>query len=247
MTARTTMQVAARVLTQVRRDHRTVALLMIVPSVLLALLAGVYDGSPRLYDRIGGTLIGIFPLMMMFNITSIAMLRERTTGTLERLMTMPLTRLDIIAGYGVAFAVLAALQATIVAVVATQWLGVDVAGELWLVIMLAVANGVLGMSLGLFVSAFAKTEFQAVQFLPAFLFPQLLVCGLFAPRESMWGPLEAISAVLPVTYAYDGLYRVVVEDAAIGNGTLQFDLAVVVGVTVLAIVAGSLTLPRRTP
>jgi ABC-2 type transporter/ABC transporter len=136
---------------------------------------------------------------------SITMLRERTTGTLERLMTMPLAKLDLLAGYAGAFALLAAAQAVIVSTVAFWALDLHVAGAKWAVLLLAIGNAVLGSSLDLFVSAFARTEFQAVQFLPAFVFPQLLLCGLLAPRDHMARVLEIVSWGVPLTYAYDAL------------------------------------------
>jgi ABC-2 type transport system permease protein len=188
--------------------------------------------------------VGLFPFITMFLVTSITMLRERTTGTLERLMTMPVGKLDLLAGYGLAFAVVAAIQATVVALVAFLLLGLDTEGAPVAVVGLAIANAVLGMSLGLFVSAFAATEFQAVQFLPAFVFPQLLLCGLFLPRSEMPSALEAASDVLPLTYAYDAIDRLASDGSLGGEGVA--DVLVVVGVTLLALALGAATLRRRT-
>jgi ABC-2 type transport system permease protein len=193
-----TLATASRVLHQLRRDPRTVALVLVVPPGLLTLFRYVFDGQPATFNRIGAPLVGIFPLVSMFLVTSIAMLRERTTGTLERLMSMPLAKADLLLGYGIAYAVVAAVQATITSAVAFGLLGLDVAGDVWLVVLLAIANALLGVALGLFLSAFATTEFQAVQFMPAVLLPQLLLCGLIVPRERMASLLEAISDVLPI-------------------------------------------------
>src|SRR5262249_34822299 len=208
MSLRITGATAVRVLSQLRRDPRTIALLLAVPALLIVLLKYVLEGSPGAFDRIGGPLIGLFPFITMFLVTSIAMLRERTSGTLERLLTMPLAKLDLLLGYGIAFALMAALQAGIVAAVGLGALGIDVAGSVWLVVLLAIANAILGMALGLFVSAFATTEFQAVQFMPAIVLPQLLLCGLFVARDQMARALEIASYALPLTYAYDALERV---------------------------------------
>jgi ABC-2 type transport system permease protein len=114
-----------------------------------------------------------------------------------------------------------------------------------LVIALAIANAVLGMALGLFLSAFARTEFQAVQFLPAFVLPQILLCGLIVPRDEMAEWLQWISALMPFTYAYDALARAA-STAALG-ARFWFDVVVVIGVTLLALVLGAATLRRRTP
>jgi ABC-2 type transport system permease protein len=178
-------------------------------------------------------------------VTSIAMLRERTTGTLERLMTLPVAKTDILAGYGLAFGALAALQAVVVCTVGFVLLGLDAPHGAVLVGLLAIGNALLGMALGLFVSAFARTEFQAVQFMPALILPQLLLCGLFVPRDDMAGFLDAVAAVLPFTYAFDALSRAT-GDESLGGG-LAVDVAVVAGTTLAALGLGALTLQRRTP
>jgi ABC-2 type transport system permease protein len=235
---------AFRVLTQLRRDPRTVGLLLVVPCVLVTLLKYVFVDRALVFDRIGGPLLGLFPFIAMFLVASITMLRERMTGTLERLMTLPLAKLDLLFGYGAAFALVAALQATIVSVLALWLLGLDVQGSPVAVGLVAVGNAVLGMSLGLFLSAFARSEFQAVQFMPAFVFPQLLLCGLFVPRGDMARPLEVASYFLPLTYAYDALDRLTRRGTLGGLGAL--DIGVVVGATVLALALGAATLRRRT-
>jgi ABC-2 type transport system permease protein len=243
MSIRVTLATAARVLRQIRRDRRTLALLLVVPPLLLTLFKYVFEGQPETFDRVGAPMVGIFPFITMFLVTSIAMLRERTTGTLERLMSLPLAKLDLLLGYGLAFALVAAVQASLTALVAFGFLGLDTAGPVWLVLLLAVANAVLGMALGLFLSAFAQTEFQAVQFMPAFVLPQILLAGLLIPRDEMANALELVSDVLPLTYAYDALVRAVEDDL---GGRLALDAAVVTGCIVLALVLGATTLRRRT-
>jgi ABC-2 type transport system permease protein len=180
----------------------------------------------------------------MFLVTSVAMLRERTSGTLERLMTLPMAKLDLLAGYAIAFAVVALAQAALVSGVAFGLLGLDVVGSPWAIVGLAVLNAVAGSSLGLFVSAFARSEFQAVQFMPVFLLPQIFLCGLFAPRAGMLRGLELVSNFLPMTYAYDALHRVATTSEV--SGRLWLDAGILLGVTLLAIAAGAATLPRRT-
>jgi ABC-2 type transport system permease protein len=191
----------------------------------------------------GGPLVGIFPYTSMFVVTSIAMLRERTTGTLERLMTLPLAKLDLLLGYAIAFALLAVVQACITAAVAFGLLGLDIEGPFTVVILLAVGNALLGMALGLFFSAFARTEFQAVQFIPAVVLPQILLCGLVVPREQMARVLEAVSYGLPLTWAYDALDHAV--RGTDGNRILR-DALIVVGLTIAALALGASTLRRRT-
>jgi ABC-2 type transport system permease protein len=244
MSMRITLATAGRVLAQLRHDPRTVALLLVVPTALVVLLKYVLVDQPATFDRLGGPLIGLFPFITMFLVTSITMLRERTTGTLERLLTMPLAKLDVLLGYGLAFALVAAVQTGIVSAVALGGLDVDVAGPVWLVVVLAVLNALLGMALGLFVSAFAQTEFQAVQFMPAFVLPQLLLCGLFVPRDEMARALEVVAYGLPLTYAFDALERVALTDEL--DGFLARDIAVTAGATLLALGLGAATLRRRT-
>jgi len=243
MSVRITLATAARVLRQLRRDPRTLALVFLVPPVLITLFRYVFDSQPQTFDRVGGPMVGIFPFSTMFVVTSIAMLRERTTGTLERLMSLPLAKLDILLGYGIAFACVAATQASITSGVAFGLLGLDVQGPVWLVVLLAIANAILGMSLGLFFSAFARTEFQAVQFMPAVVFPQLLLCGLLQPRSHMAHALEVISYALPLTWAYDALAHAV---SGRTGAVVVRDAAIVVGVAATALALGALTLRRRT-
>jgi ABC-2 type transport system permease protein len=244
VSARVTLAVARRVLLQLRHDPRTVALLLVVPCLLLILIRYVLDSHDE-FARVGIPLLGLFPFILMFLATSITMLRERTTGTLERLMTLPLAKLDLLAGYGIAFGIVAAAQAVLVSIVGFAFLDLDSGHSELLVVALAVGNGLLGMAMGLLSSAFATTEFQVVQFMPAFILPQILLCGLFQPREDMAPALETVSYVLPLTYAYDALLR------AAGSGPLgsrfTLDVAVLIGSTLLALVLGAATLRRRTP
>ena len=245
MSARATLATARRVLAQLRRDHRTMALLLVVPVLLLTLLSYVYDGQPQVFDRIGGPLLALFPFTTMFLVTSVAMLRERSSGTLERLLTTPLGRGDLLVGYALAFGLVAVLQTALACGVALGLLGLDLAATPSLVVLLAVLDALLGMALGLFLSAFARTEFQAVQFLPAFVLPQLLLCGLFAARATMAAPLRWLSDIFPLTYAVDGMQEL--TRSADVTGHFVRDLAVVAGASVLCLALGALTLQRRTP
>jgi ABC-2 type transport system permease protein len=245
LSARITSATALRVLAQLRRDPRTIALLLAVPALLLTLLKYTFDRQPRSFQMIGGPLVGLFSFITMFLVTSITMLRERNTGTLERLMTMPLAKLDLILGYGIAFAAVATVQALITAAVGFGLLGLHIAGSTLLVMALAVGNAILGVALGLFTGTFAHTAFQAVQFLPAVVFPQLLLCGLFVARERMAELLQKVADALPLTYAFDALQRATVQGTLGRRGAI--DIAVIAGSTFLALALGVATLRRRTP
>ncbi|MBO1413150.1 ABC transporter permease [Streptomyces sp. FH025] len=244
MNPRRTLATARRVLLQLRHDPRTVALMLGVPCLLITLLKYVYDGRPEVFDRIGAPVLGVFPLLVMFVVTAVATLRERTGGTLERLLTMPLGKLDLLVGYALAFGLVALVQGLLAFGLTVGLLGLTVAGPTWMLLAMAVADGLLGMALGLFVSAFATTEFQAVQFLPAFLLPQLLLCGLFTPRAEMSGWLHALSDALPLSYAVDAMNAITTRSGLTG-GTVA-DLLLVLGCAAAALALGAATLRRRT-
>jgi len=244
MSPRLVTATAARVLRQLRHDHRTMALLVIAPCVLMGLLAWIYNETP-VFDRIGAPLLGLFPFLVMFLVTSIATLRERQSGTLERLLAMPLGKADLLAGYALAFGLVATVQAVIVASFAIVALGLDVAGAAWLLIVVAVVDCLLGTALGLFLSAFAATEFQAVQFLPAFVLPQFLLCGLLVPRESLPKVLEYASDVLPLSYAVDAMRTITVQTD--GTADVLRDVGIVLAFVVALVGLGAATLRRRTP
>ncbi len=243
MTARVTLATARRVLLQLRGDRRTIALLLVVPVVLLTLLRYVFADQPVAFDRIGGPLLALFPFTTMFLVTSVAMLRERTSGTLERLLSMPVGKGDLLTGYALAFGLVAVVQTSLASALALGPLGLDVAGSTSLVVLFAVLDALLGTALGLLLSAFARTEFQAVQFLPAVVLPQVLLCGLFAPRSAMAAPLRWLADVFPLTYAVDGMQRVAASSDV--TSRLLLDLGVVACCVVLFVGLGAATLPRR--
>jgi ABC-2 type transport system permease protein len=233
-----------RILRQLSHDHRTVALIFFVPCILLGLLRWLYTDNLLIFNIIAPALLGIFPFIIMFLITSITTLRERTGGTMERLMVLPIGKLDLVMGYILAFGVLAIVQATLASMLLLYGLGLDVAGPHWFLVVMALADALLGTALGVFVSAFAQTEFQAIQFMPAFIMPQLLIGGLLLPLDKMPDVLEAIAYCLPLTYAIDALNEIV-RHVDITDHAWR-DLGVVFAFVVGAIILGALTLRRRT-
>ncbi|HYF71598.1 MAG TPA: ABC transporter permease [Nocardioides sp.] len=245
MNPRITMAVAHRVLTQLRRDRRTLAMLLVLPCLLIALMWWIYDdANPVLFDRIGPALLAIFPVIVMFLVTSVTTLRERSSGTLERLLAMPMGKLDFLVGYAIAFGLVAAVQSVLAVSVAVGLLDLEVSGPLWLLTIVAVVDAILGSALGLFVSAFAQTEFQAVQFMPALVIPQLLLCGLLVPRPMLPSVLEAISDVLPLSYAVDAMQHLTTTS---DTGQVWQDIAVVAVFAAAGLALGAATLRRRTP
>lgn len=244
MSARLTIATAARVMRQLRHDHRTLAMIIVLPCVLIGLLAWIYQGTP-IFDRIGAPLLSVFPFIVMFLVTSVATLRERQSGTLERLMTTPVGKADLLAGYALAIGSIAVVQAVVATAFAVWVGGLDVVGPVTVLVAVAVSVALLGTTLGLGASAFAHSEFQAVQLMPAIVLPQFLLCGLLVPRESLPPVLNAVSDVLPLSYAVDAMTEVT-RSAGTSRGVL-LDLVVVLAFAVAAVVLGALTLRRRTP
>ncbi|MHC8607264.1 ABC transporter permease [Paenarthrobacter ureafaciens] len=245
-----TLATAARVLGQLRHDHRSIALILVVPALLLAAVFFLFEnetlppGVPRTFDRVGLMMLAIFPFVVMFLVTSITMLRERTSGTLERLLTTPIHKADLLFGYALAFSLMAALQSLVATAVAYWIFDLDIKGSPGLVVMIAVINAVLGVALGLLCSAFARTEFQAVQFMPVVVVPQILLCGLFVARENMNDVLDGISGALPLTFSVDALQEIAAHADA--TEALWQDTAVMGGIVVGVLVLASLTLRRQT-
>jgi ABC-2 type transport system permease protein len=244
MNPRITFAVAGRVLIQLRRDHRTLAIMIVLPCLLMALLWWMFDDLPGdQFDRLGPGLLALFPFIVMFLVTSVTTLRERSSGTLERLLAMPMGKLDFLFGYAIAFGLVAAVQSAAAVGLSVGLLGLTIEGQVWLLTVVAVADAVLGSALGLFVSAFARTEFQAVQFMPALVVPQILLCGLFVPRFALPPVLETISDLLPLSYAVDAMQHLTRSTT---TADVWADLAVVAGFALGGLAMGAATLRRRT-
>ena len=243
MTPMRTLATAGRVLLQIRNDPRTIALLLVVPSLLIGLVAWIFDET-EVFATIGPAMLALFPFIVMFLVTSISTLRERRSGTLERLLSMPLGRGDFILGYTLAFGILAVVQTAVAVAYATLVCGLEIEGSVWMLFVVAIADALLGTSLGLLASAFARTEFQVVQFMPALVFPQILLGGIFLPRDQLPELLETIGDWLPLSHAIDALTVVASGDEDSSYIWLRI---LFIGCWILAaIIIGSLTLRRRT-
>ncbi|MEH3143251.1 MAG: ABC transporter permease [Mycobacterium kyogaense] len=250
-TPRAYLATTVRILRQLAGDHRSVAMILVVPSLIIALMYFMFDavptrpGMPWPFDNACLVMLGVFPLIVMFLITSITMQRERVSGTLERILTTPLGRLDLLAGYGTAFSLAAAAQATLACLVSFWLLGLHTAGNPVWVFVIAIVNAVLGVGLGLLCSAFARTEFQAVQFMPLVIAPQLLLCGIVVPREQLPDWLQWVSNAMPASYALEAL-RQVGAHAELTSLAVR-DLLIVAAFAVSALALAAATLRRRTP
>ncbi|MDQ6877474.1 MAG: ABC transporter permease [Candidatus Dormibacteraeota bacterium] len=204
-------------------------------------------GGPGLdqLDYFGAAFIGLILFFLVFVVTIVAFLRERSQGTLERLMASPLRRGEIVIGYMIGFTILALVQAVEVLVFSLYVLKVHNQGNVGLIFGLEVLMAISAVNLGIFLSMFARTEFQAVQFIPLVIVPQVLLSGILFPVSTEPKPLQYLSDVLPLTYAVNGLRDVMLKGADLTWPTMQLDVGVVAGFCVLVIVAGIGTLRRR--
>lgn len=250
LSARAYLATTGRILRQLRADHRSVAMILVVPSAVITLMYFMFDDVPKFPGAVSPfqtaclILLGLFPLFVMFLITSITMQRERSSGTRAD-SDHSLRRLDLLAAYGTAFSVAAAAQAILACVVAFWLLGFDTLGSPVWVFVIAVINAVLGVGLGLLASAFARTEFQAVQFMPVVIVPQLLLAGIIVPRNQMPTWLEWISNAMPASYALEALQQV---NSHTELTTIAVrDIVVVLAFAMAAMALAAATLRRRTP
>jgi ABC-2 type transport system permease protein len=238
-----TLATTGRVLRQLKHDPRTIALILLVPCLLMWLLSYIFTGQPQVFDRVAPIILGIFPLLMMFLVTSIVTLRERTTGVLDRLMTMPMSKLDLLFGYALAFSLVGLIQAVLVGFVTFSLLDVTIASPFPVLLLAVIAAAFLGTTMGLFISAFATSEFQAVQLVMPILMPQILLCGLFIPINALEKPLQWISYFLPLTYSVDAMQQVAQQ--ANWTTDLTKDLTIIFLFGILFLIVGSLTIRRQ--
>jgi ABC-2 type transport system permease protein len=204
-------------------------------------------GGPNLdqLDYFGAAFIGLILFFLVFVVTIVSFLRERSQGTLERLMASPLRRSEIVVGYMLGFTILALVQAVEVLLFSLYVLKVHNQGNVLLIFGFEVLMAISAVNLGIFLSMFARTEFQAVQFIPLVIVPQVLLSGILFPISTEPKVLQYVSDVLPLTYAVNGLRDVMLKGADLTWPALQLDAGVVAGFCVLVIFAGIGTLRRR--
>ena len=218
---------------------------MLAPPGLLTLLYFMFEATPQTFDRVALVMLGMFPFVVMFLITSIAMLRERTTGTLERLFTTPAGKLDLLFGYGIAFGLSAAVQASVTTAVAYWLLDLRTAGP-------HRSRGAdrggqrrAGDGAGSAVQRLRPHRVSGGQFMPVVVAPQMLLCGLFVPRPAMAGWLQGLSDAMPMSYSVEALTELGQHPDP--TKVMWQNLGIVGGVIVLALALAAATLRRRTP
>jgi ABC-2 type transport system permease protein len=206
--------IAGRVMRQLIRDRRTMALIVIVPLVI-ASIVGVSVPEKSILDYIAPAVLAVLILFFGFLLTGISVLRERTQGTLERLMASPVSRLDVVGGYLLGFLPFALLQTLIIFFYMVYVLNVNYHGELWQILVFQVIIGIGAVCLGIFCSIFAKNEFQMIQFIPLIILPQIFLCGLLWPVDQMPDYLQWIAKFLPLTYGVDGVRAMMLQGQAL--------------------------------
>jgi ABC-2 type transport system permease protein len=240
MNPRRTLLTTKRILQQLRHDPRTIGLMLLVPTALLGLLAWSLAGEHGAFNSVGPRLLGVFPLVVMFLVTSVITLRERSIGTLERLFTLPLNKAEFVGGYALAFGALALIQSLLVSTLSYSWYGLAHQGVPWRISVVALCAGLLGTAFGLALSAMAHSEFQAVQFMPAFILPQLLLCGLVISVNKLPTALRDVANVLPMTAAV----HAVTPLQSSSYYAVQF--AIMIAYILAALLVGAATLRRTT-
>ena len=236
-----TLTIAGRVILQLLRDRRTMVLLVLVPLVI-ASIVGVSIPERQMLDYIAPAVLAVLILFFGFILTGISFLRERSQGTLERLMASPVSKLDVVGGYLLGFLLFAVLQTLILFFYLIYVLDVSFAGALWQIIVFEIIIGILAVCLGIFTSVFARNEFQMVQFIPLIILPQIFLCGLLWPVAQMPDYLQWIAKFLPLTYGVDGIRALMLN----GQGLLDIgkEIGVLAGYAAGLMVLASLTLRR---
>ncbi len=236
------LAIAKRIVRQFLRDRRTMGMLFLVPVLVMTLVGLSFPSDGGVLDFIAPALLAAMALFFVFILTGVSFLRERSQGTLERVMASPVSRSEIIVGYLLGFILFAAAQALIILFYTIFVLKVHYVGALWQIFVFQLVITIVALNLGLFVSTYARNELQVIQFIPLVLVPQFFLSGLLWPVEQMNRYLQYLSKVMPLTYAVDGLRKIMLEGRTLGN--VLPDLAILVGFACAMTLLGVLALKR---
>jgi ABC-2 type transport system permease protein len=182
-------------------------------------------GSPSMssFDNFGPVLVGFLVFFFVFLVSGIAFVRERTTGTLDRMLATPIRRWEVVLGYAAAFATLVVVQSTIIATASVYLFGLMLVGSFAWLLVITTLLAISAMTIGMLLSAFARSEFQLIQFIPVVIVPQIFFSGLFQ-LETMHPALVALGRVLPLTYGAHAMREIMIRGG--GASALAVDLAV---------------------
>lgn len=233
--------IATRIMHQLIRDRRTVAMIVVVP-VLVMTLIGLSFPESNVLDYIAPALLATLVLFFSFLLTGISFLRERSQGTMERLMASPVSRLDIVVGYLFGFFVFALTQTLIIVLFTIYVLDVNYYGDLWQIFVFQIVVITGAVNLGIFISTFARNEFQMVQFIPLIIIPQIFLSGVIWPVDQMPDYLQWLSVILPLKYAVDGLRAIMLAGQSLLD--VGFELSVLIGFAVVMSILAATTLRR---
>ena len=237
-----TLAIAERIIRQIVKDRRSAALIIVAPLIVMSLVGfSLIDQKPVL-NRVAPGLLGTFVMFFTFLLTGVSFLRERAQGTLERLMTTTVARGDILVGYLLGFLLFATIQAAVILTFTIVALQIEYQGNIIEIVAVLLLVVVVAVNLGIFVSTFANNEFQVVQFIPIVLLPQIFLSGVIIPTDQMPSVMEAISVVLPLTYAVEGLREIMVMDQSLAD--VWVDLVVLAGFGLGLLIAALATLRR---
>ncbi len=193
------------------------------------------------FDILSPILVGFFVFFFVFLISGISLLRERTTGTLERLLSTPIKRHEIVFGYLIGYGLFAVIQTVIVVFYAVKVLDIVLVGSIWHVILINLLLALVALSLGILLSAFANSEFQMMQFIPIAIIPQIFFAGIL-PVENMDQWLQVIAKLMPMYYGGDALAEVMYKGAGLGDIASQ--LLILVGFALIFIVLNIFALKK---
>lgn len=235
------LAIAGRVILQITRDHRTMALIIAAPLMIITLI-GLSIPDAKILDYIAPALLVTLAFFFSFLLTGISFLRERSQGTMERLLASPASRLDIVVGYLFGFFIFALVQSLIILLFSVYVLDVNYRGELWQALLFETIVVAGAVNLGIFISTFARNEFQVIQFIPLVITPQIFLCGVLWPVEQMPSYLQWLSNVLPLTYAVDGMRGIMLNGKTLLD--TGFELAVLIGFTIIMSILAALALRR---
>lgn len=237
-----TLAIAERIIRQIVKDRRSAALIIVAPLIVMSLVGfSLIDQKPIL-NRVAPGLLGTFVMFFTFLLTGVSFLRERAQGTLERLMTTTVARGDILVGYLLGFLLFATIQAAVILTFTIVALKIEYQGNIIEIVAVLLLVVMVAVNLGIFVSTFANNEFQVVQFIPIVLLPQIFLSGVIIPTDQMPAVMEAISVVLPLTYAVEGLREIMVMGQSLAD--VWTDLVILAGFGLGLLIAAVATLRR---
>ena len=242
MTIDRTLAISTRIILQITRDHRSLALIIVAPVVVMSLVGFSFADRREILDLVAPGLIGTFVLFFVFLLTGVSFLRERAQGTIERLLTTPVGRADILVGYLLGFLLFAGIQAVVILLFTVFALQIQYQGSLWQIFVLLALVTLVAVNLGIFISTFARNEFQVVQFIPVILMPQIFLSGAVLPFEQLPGYFQAVGRFLPLTYAVEGLKGMMSEGKSLAG--IGWELTVLGGFALLLLFLAALTVRR---